>query len=106
MTPRLPIRLRQVLGSLRILSRRSREVGRPGLATWADAGEAAALAVAVIVRDTAHRAELRSLSLADELDVMLADGVIDLDEQRRLTLAPARVRQIAADCHDISEVAS
>lgn len=89
--------LRNVLGSLRILRRRADEVGQPGLATWARAGEVAAVGVAASVRDTAYRAETGALSLAAELDAMTADGVITRDELGRLrtSLAPAHGHALA-----------
>lgn len=89
-----------------MLGRRSVEVGRPGLATWSDAGESAASSVRVDVRDTAHRGETRALSLAEELKVMLEDGEITPAEFGRLRLVPDKARRIADDCHHLGEIAS
>lgn len=96
--------LRDVLGSLRILRRRADEVGQPGLATWARAGEAAAVQIADTVRSDAYSAETRALSLAQELEAITADGVITRDELGRLRtqLAPS-ARRIADTCHTLGE---
>lgn len=98
--------LRHVIGAFRVIRRRSHEVGQSGLATWSDAGESAALAVSTTVRDTAHRGELRALSLAEEIKAMVADGEITAVEMGRLRLVSDSARRIADDCHALGEVVS
>ena len=99
-------RLSSVLGAFRILRKRSHEVGRPGLAVWADAGERAAVAMQAKVRDESHRAEIGALSLEQELKEIIADGQITADEQRRLMMMPARLHRVAEQAHEVSEVVS
>lgn len=98
-------RLAHVLGAFLLLGRRARELGRPGLATWTEAGERAAVAIRDEVRDGAHAAEVGALSLAEELRAMIADGEIDADELGRLRLAPERALRIADTCHELGEIA-
>lgn len=98
--------MKSIFGAFRMLRRRANELGQPGLSIWTDAGERAAGEVGAAVRDLSHRAETRSISLADEIRGMVADGSIDAAELKRLRVAPDRLRQVADDCHDIGEVVS
>lgn len=93
-----------IFGSLRILRRRAVEVGQPGLAGWADAGERAAVCVQASVRDQAHQAEVGALGIETSLREILADGKVTPAEVRRLKGLAPRVRSVAEKCHDVGEV--
>jgi hypothetical protein len=97
---------RTIVGALALLRRRCREVGRPGLTVYAEAGTLAAKSVGERVRAAAHANEVDEGALGQELQAMLADGKIDREELRRLRRAPARLHRCAERSHDIGEAVS
>jgi hypothetical protein len=97
---------RSIIGSFQILRRRAREVGNPGLAVWADAGERAAVDVQSTVRDGAHRAETEAREIEREMRDILADGKVSRTEVRTLKRLEVRVRGVAEVAHDVGEVVS
>ncbi len=97
---------RRIVGSLRMLRKRAREVCQPGLVLWTDTGENAAGQLQRGVRDKAYKAEQRARQLEADLREMTADGKIDAEEFKRLCGAPAYIHAIAEGCHDLGEAVS
>lgn len=95
--------LHPVIGSLRILHRRSAEVGQPGLGLWAEAGEQAALAVSTKITALAHANESEEVELERELAAILADGQVSRAECRRLRAMLPRLKRLEDRDHDITE---
>lgn len=102
----MKVSFRSLLGSFRLLGRRARELGQPGLGIYAFAGEQAAKAVSADIVDRAHRNECAERSLADELKAMTADGKVDAAELRRLSAMPGALTRCAERSHDITEAAA
>lgn len=96
-------RLRQIIGSLRILGRRARELGQPGLQAWTFAGEQAAQDVGAAVGALAHKNEVTELDWSARLKAMLADNKIDSVEVAELQRAPDALTRCAERSHDIGE---
>ena len=98
--------LRRVLGSFRLLRRRTAEVGQPGLQIWADCGTRAALDVQTSVRAGAHRAEVGALAVEGALRDVLSDGRVTPSEIARLKRLLPQTHRLAEGCHDLGEVVS
>ena len=96
---------RSIFGSLRILRRRSNEVGRPGLTIWADAGERAATTLQVRIRDEAYCDEQCDAEAEKDLEEALRDGLDDRDLPL-VKKALRNVRRSKAAAQRIGEVAS
>lgn len=94
---------RRVIGSFRLLRRRTAEVGHPGLSVWTDCGERAAVEVGVSVRDGAHKAELGALSIEDRLRGIMADGQVSKAELVELGRLASSAHRVAEQCHDNGE---
>lgn len=95
---------RHVLGSLRILKRRSTELGQPGLAVWTRAGEAVAHDVSRTVSALAHQNECTQRELADRIRDIVADRKVTPQELAQLQRMPAALITGAERSHDIGEV--
>ena len=92
-----------IKGSFQVLRRRTRETGHPGMGIWSEAGEKALAELSHTTLAHAHANECDALDLAAETRAMLADGVIDAAERRRLARQPHRLQRIADRSHDTAE---
>lgn len=98
--------MKTVLGSLRRLGQRVRDVGQPGLGVWVFGGEQAAREVSREIVDRAHRNECSERDAASQIEGILADGRISAPELRRLQQMPGALRACAERSHDITEAAA
>lgn len=94
---------RNALGALRLAGRRAAAAGQPGLTVWTAAGERELAAMGATVRDGAHRAEIGSLEIEEQLRGIVADGKITRRELAELARLTGAVHRVAEECHDLGE---
>lgn len=102
-------KLRLAIGAFRTLRRRAFELEQPGLAVWADAGEAKLDAARDGLAKIAHADEVADLEAAKAIEEGLdglKDGRIDDADIAHLRRAARLARRSAELAHDIGEVAS
>ncbi len=98
--------MRSVRGAFALLRRRAVALRQPGLTVWTEAGDRAAAGVGAAIRDGAHRAEVGAGEVERTLAAVLADGKISPGEIKQLFAVKRQVGRVAAECHDLGEVAS
>jgi hypothetical protein len=96
--------LRQLVGILRILSIRARDLGQPGLRVWTESGARLTARIGRDVSDLAHKNEVILRDWAARIRGILADGKVTPAEVAELERVPAALTDCAERSQDISEV--
>lgn len=98
--------MRSVLGSLRLLGQRVREVRQPGLGIYAFAGEQAVRDVSGQIVARATRGARAVREYLAKFKAAAADGEIDAGELRELEAASAKLQTSATGADEITEAAA